>query len=411
MLRTLAFQSLLSRRKTVILTYLSLLVSISVLISVEHLRSEAKESFNRSIAGTDLIVGAPTGELNLLLYSVFRMGSPTNNIQYASFEMLNAHKSVAWAIPMSLGDSHRGYRVLGTTNAYFNHFSYGDKRKLSFAEGEPLGTLFDVVLGAEVASELGYRLGDKIVVSHGIGSTSFHNHDHAPFAISGILEPTGTSVDKTVHVSLEAIEAIHLPPSQLDRVVSEGLDEYLTPSSITSVLLGLENKFATFALQRQINNFNDDRLMAVLPGVAMTQLWQLMGNLESLLRVISLLVLLASLFGLTTMLLASMNERRNEISVLRMIGASPITLFKLIVYEAVFITLFASISAVLLVSASFFMLSDWLISNYGLFLSGNILTVEILLMFVFILFTVVIAALMPAIEAYRNGLNSQLTSG
>lgn len=410
MLRTLAFQSLLSRRKTVILTYLSLLVSISVLISVEHLRAEAKESFNRSIAGTDLIVGAPTGELNLLLYSVFRMGSPTNNIQYSSFEMLKDHRSVAWAIPMSLGDSHRGYRVLGTTNAYFDHFSYGDKRKLSFRKGKELSTLFDVVLGAEVALELGYSLGDNVVISHGIGSTSFHNHDHAPFSIVGILEPTGTSVDKTVHVSLKAIEAIHLPPSQLTQVLDDGLVEYLNPSSITSVLLGLENKFATFALQRQINNFADDRLIAVLPGVAMTQLWQLMGNLESLLRVISLLVLLASLFGLTTMLLASMNERRNEISVLRMIGASPITLFKLIVYEAVFITLFASISALLLVSASFFMLSDWLVANYGLFLSGNILTVEILLMFAFIMMTVVIAALMPAIEAYRSGLNSQLAN-
>lgn len=410
MLRTLAFQSLLSRRKTVILTYLSLLVSISVLISVEHLRSEAKESFNRSIAGTDLIVGAPTGELNLLLYSVFRMGSPTNNIQYTSFQTLSQHKSVTWAIPLSLGDSHRGYRVLGTNNAYFEHFSYGDKRNLSFDKGNKLADLFDVVIGAEVASELGYEIGDKVVISHGTGSTSFHNHDHAPFSIAGILAPTGTSVDKSVHVSLEAIEAIHLPPSQLSRILEQGASDILKPTSITSVLIGLDNKFATFALQRQINNFKDDRLMAVLPGVAMTQLWQLMENVESLLRIISLLVLLASLFGLTTMLLASMNERRGEIAVLRMIGASPRVLFQLIVLEAVLITVFAFASALLLVWASLFVLSDWLIAQYGLFLSSNIFTVEILVLFIFILFTVILAAFMPAIEAYRNGLNSKLSA-
>ena len=409
MLRVLAWQSLLSRRKTVVLTFLSLLVSISVLMMVEHLRAQAKDSFNRSISGTDLLVGAPSGELNLLLYSVFRLGNPTNNILYGSYEMLEKQPSVAWAIPISLGDSHRGYRVLGTSNAYFDHFSYGSNRMLQFAHGDSFSALFDVVLGAEVADKLSYQLGDKIVISHGIGSTSFQNHDHAPFTVTGILEPTGTPVDKTVHVSLAAIEAIHIAPAKLKQIVSTDDVDQLQPDSITAVLIGLENKFATFTLQRQINNFKDDRLMAVLPGVAVTQLWQLMANLENLLRVISLLVLLASLFGLTTMLLASMNERRSEIAVLRAIGAPPTTLFKLIVYEALLITVLAFACAYVLVTSLLVLLADWLVANYGLFLSSNILTMEMLVLAGFIIVAVFLAALMPAVEAYRNALHSHLT--
>lgn len=212
MLISLAWKSLLSRKKSALLTFLSLLISIAVLLSVEHIRQQAKDSFNRTISGVDLIVGAPSGQLNLLLYSVFRMGSPTNDIKFESYQTLKSDAQVAWAIPMSLGDSHRGFRVLGTSTDYFTHFRFGNKQPLSFAGGEPFAGLFDAVVGADVAEKLNYKVGDAIVIAHGIGSTSFTNHDQSPFVISGILARTGTPVDKTVHVSLAAIEAIHLPP-------------------------------------------------------------------------------------------------------------------------------------------------------------------------------------------------------
>jgi putative ABC transport system permease protein len=409
MLSTLAWQSLKSRKKTVVLTFLSLLVSISVLMAVEHIRAQAKESFNRTISGTDLIVGAPSGELNLLLYSVFRMGSPTNNIQYESVAMLKKQKSVAWTIPISLGDSHKGYRVLGTTNDYFTHFRYGNKQALSFSSGKPLDNLFDVVLGADVAQTLGYKLGDKIIVSHGIGATSFQNHDHSPFKISGILAATGTPVDKSVHVSLPAIEAIHIAPKRLDAIIEQNRFDLLTPTSVTAVLIGLDSKLATFSLQRKINNYQKDRLMAVLPGVAMTQLWQLMGNVEKLLQAISGLVLLASLFGLTTMLLASINERSVEIAVLRTLGASPLAVLLLIIYEAVLITLLSSVGAWAIVSACLIGLSDWLAAKYGLFLSANLISANMLVLMAFVLFASVLAASLPAFEAYRKALHRQLS--
>jgi putative ABC transport system permease protein len=314
MLLSIAWRSIVSRRQTVILTFLSLVVSMSVLISVEHIRAQARESFNRTISGVDLIVGAPTGELNLLLSSVFRMGNPTNNIRYDSFSMLKSNKSVEWAIPISLGDSHRGFRVMGTNTDYFRYFKFGNERPLTLAEGDIFDSPFDAVIGADVARSLHYKKGDKIVIAHGLAAISFVNHDQAPFTISGILEPTGTSVDKTVHISLAAIEAIHLPAKQLQNLVNNPHAQLPLPESITSVMLGLSNKFATFTLQRQINHYQADRLIAVLPGVAMARLWELMAGVENILQIIGYLVLLASLFGLATMLLATMNERQNEIA-------------------------------------------------------------------------------------------------
>ncbi|MEO9944357.1 FtsX-like permease family protein [Paraglaciecola sp.] len=409
MLTSIAWRSLVSRRKTVFLTFLSLVVSISVLISVEHIRLQAKESFNRTISGVDLIVGAPSGELNLLLYSVFRMGSPTNNIDYNSFTMLKANKSVSWAIPVSLGDSHRGFRVMGTNTDYFKYFKYGSDKPLTMAAGTEFASPFETVLGADVAKELGYKQGDKIVIAHGIGSTSFVNHDQAPFTVSGILAPTGTPVDKTVHVSLAAIDAIHLPPSQLKKLVANPDTQLAPPKSITAMMLGLNNKFATFTLQRQINNYKKDRLMAVLPGVAMAQLWQLMANVENLLQVIGYLVLLASLFGLATMLLATMNERQREIAVFRILGASPKVIVSLIILEALIISVLALLFSIGLVTLLLTLLEGWLTAEYGLFLSNNLFTMELLVLSGIITTATIITALIPGLEAYKNAIHTQLS--
>ncbi len=410
MLVSIAWSSLKSRKQSVLLTFLSLLISISVLLSVEHIREQAKHSFNRTISGVDLIVGAPSGQLNLLLYSVFRMGSPTNNIDYQSFEALQNNKLVKWAIPISLGDSHRGYRVMGTNTDYFEYFKYGNKQPLAFHQGEAFSELFELVIGADVATQLQYKVGDKVTIAHGIGSTSFVKHDNTPFTISGILRPTGTPVDKTLHVSLAAIEAIHLPTVQQARLLQDPSSIPLPPSGVTAVMLGLSSKFATFKMQRELNQYKDDRLMAILPGIAMAELWQMMGTVENLLRVISLLVLVSSLFGLSTMLLASMQQRENEIAVLRALGAGPVTLFSLILAEALILVIFAVISAVAVVSFLLYAMNDWLASEYGLFLSPNLLTLDIMTVIAVIIGASAITSAIPALEAYKKALHSSLSS-
>lgn len=407
---SVAWHSLLSRKKTVLLTFCSLVISIVVLLSVEHIRLQAKDSFNRTISGVDLIVGAPSGQLNLLLYSVFRMGSPTNNIAFESYNMFKEHDLVKWAIPIALGDSHRGFRVMGTDEAYFEHFRYGNKQPLTFNTGEPFEHLFETVIGADVADTLQYKLGDKIVISHGMGATSFTHHDTSPFVIRGILAPTGTPVDKTVHIRLRALEAIHLSPNKLTAVIANH-DLAPQPDNITSVMLGLTNKFATFTLQRNINNYPDDRLMAILPGVAMAELWSLMSTVENLLRVIALLVLISSLFGLATMLLASMNERRGEIAVLRVLGAGPMVILILILLEALILVALSVMTAMGVLSLALLSLKDFLAAEFGLFLSHNILSPEIIMMVGMVFIATLVVSIFPGYEAYKNALHTQLHKG
>lgn len=410
MLMSLAVSSLKNRRKSILLTFFSLLISISVLLGVEHIRQQAKESFSRTVSGVDLIVGAPSGQLNLLLYSVFRMGSPTNNINYESFKVLQNNQQVEWAIPISLGDSHHGFRVIGTTQDYFTHFRYGKKQPLEFVQGQAFSSLFEVVIGIDVAKEYNYQVGDEIVVAHGVGSVSFKHHDDTPFVVSGILKPTGTPVDKSLHVTLEAIEAIHLSPAKLRQLINDVDAVDLSPNSVTAVMLGLKSKFATFTLQRNINSYADDRLMAILPGVAMSELWSMMANFENLLRVISILVLFASLFGLSTMLLASMDQRKSEIAVLRVLGAGPGVIFSLVLIEALILVSFAIVASVMTISLTLALLGDWLASEYGLFLSPNLLSMEALMAIGIILIASIITSTIPAFEAYKNALHSTLSA-
>ena len=151
----LALQSLRNRWLTALLTVLAIAVSVMLLLGVEKIRTGARQSFADTISGTDLIVGARSGSLNLLLYAVFRIGNATNNLSWQSYQDIRARPEVAWAAPLSLGDSHHGYRVLGTTLDYFTHYRFRQTHGLAFRVGAPFSDLFDAVLGADVAAALG----------------------------------------------------------------------------------------------------------------------------------------------------------------------------------------------------------------------------------------------------------------
>lgn len=411
----LAFRSLLSRKGSVILTFVAILVSILVLLGIEHIRQEARNSFSNTISGTDLIVGARTGDLNLLLYSVFRLGNATNNLDWSTYQTFRRHKDVAWTIPISLGDSHKGYRVLGTNGDYFTHFRYGQKHPLTFATGQAFNDLYDVVLGAEVARALNYQTADQLVLAHGMAATSFSVHDDKPFTVSGILNPTGTPVDQTVHVSLEAISAIHLGWQNGVRLpgmtpaADQIAEDALTPDSITAFLVGLKSRMATFRFQREINTYRPEALTAILPGVTLTELWQTMAILENTLRLVALLVLLSALLGLSATLLTSVRERRREIAILRTLGASPVFIFLLIQAEALLITLSAAVTAVLLLSGLLFASSDYLASQFGIFPSLNILSEQTLWLLGIILSGALLVSTIPALSAYRSAMNKELS--
>ncbi|MFC5697704.1 ABC transporter permease [Pseudomonas sp. GCM10022186] len=412
----LALASLVNRRFTALLTVFAIALSVCLLLAVERVRTEARASFASTISGTDLIVGARSGSVNLLLYSVFRIGNATNNIRWDSFEAISQDKRVKWAIPISLGDSHRGYRVMGTSAAYFEHYRYGRGQSLQLAEGKPFAEMFEVVLGAEVAEALHYRLGDRIVLAHGVSTVSLVQHDDKPFTVVGILARTGTPVDRTLHISLAGMEALHVdwqngvPARGAGKVSADqarAMD--LQPRAITAFLLGLNSKIATFALQRQINEYRGEPLLAILPGVALQELWSLMGTAEKALFVVSLFVVLTGLIGMLTAILTSLNERRREMAILRSVGARPWHIGSLLVLEAFALALAGAVLGVGLLYLGIGLGQGHVQATYGLYLPLALPSPYEWALLGAILAAALLMGVVPAWRAYRQSLADGLS--
>ncbi len=370
---SLAIRSLMNRRGSVLLTLLAIALSVALFLGVEKARMGARDGFSSTISSADLIVGAPTSEVNLLLYSVFRMGNATAEVNWPAYQKVAAREDVDWVVPISLGDSHKGYRVLGTTPDYLAHYQYGDDQPLEMTSGAWVGDLFDVVLGADVARALGYSLGEHVELSHGLGHDDFgHGHDDRHFEVSGILKPTGTPVDKTVHISLEAITALHVGWESgakhplADTITEEMIRDFdLTPRSVTAVFVGLRSPSMALGAQRAINTEMSEPLMAIIPGQALAQLWGVTEMAERALLAVSAFVIFVGLVSIMTNILAGLNERRREMSILRAVGAGPGHVFSLLVLEAGVIGFVGALLGIVLVYVALAVAGPMLAAQYG----------------------------------------------
>jgi len=411
----LAVRSAWNRKLTLGLTLMSIAMSVALLIGVERVRQDAQESFAQSVSGTDLVVGARTSPVQLMLYAVFHIGEATNNIHWQTYRDIAANPSVAWTIPISLGDSHHGFPVLGTTADYFEHFHYGESEPLAFTGGKVFTGLFDTVIGAEVAEHLGYRVGDKITLSHGTGDIGLTEHADKPFTVTGILARTGTPVDRTVHVGLGAIEAIHLdwqggakiPGVSIPAEYASKFD--LTPKEITAILVGLKNRAGVFKMQRYVNEYHAEPLLAVLPGVALDQLWQVVGVAERALLAVSGMVVVVGLCGLVAVILASLNERRRELAILRSVGARPMDVFLLLSAEGLFITLSGTLVGMVLLTALTATLAPMIQSHYGLMMSPKLISYDELRLLGIVMGVSLLASFAPGYGAYKLSLLDGLT--
>ncbi len=408
MMARLALASLFARALTVGMTILAIALSVALYLGVEKVRTGAKASFADTISGTDLIVGARSGSVQLLLYSVFRIGNATNNITWESYLDIQARSDVEWIVPISLGDSHRQFRVMGTSKAFFEHYKYRQDRDLQVSSGAIMDDIFDAVIGADVAQTLGYDIDDPIVVAHGLAS--FTEHEDQPFRVSGILEKTGTPVDRTVIVSLEAIEAIHVDwqsgaqiPGQSTPVdVIRQMD--LEPSAITAALIGVKSPLQTFALQRAINQYPEEPLLAILPGVALQELWGIVGIAETALLAVSIMVVVTALIGMMATIFSSLNERRREMAIFRAMGASPVTICGLLVGEAVITAAIGAMLGVVMLYLGLVIAQPIVDRSFGLWLPINAPSLRELQVIVTVIGAGAMVSLLPALRAYRLSL-------
>jgi len=409
----IAFKSARFRRTSLLLTVVSIAISVTLLLGVDVVRKEAKGSFLNTISETDLIVGARSGPTNLLLYSVFHIGNATNNVTWDSYQEIAGRDEVAWTVPISLGDSHRGFRVMGTTEDYFDFYQYGNKQALSFDKGAAFDGVYDAVLGSDVARDLGYEIGDEVILSHGLVSVDFAAHDDKPFTVVGILDRTGTPVDRTLQVSLAGIEAIHIDyqggtRSALTLDAEQALRFDLTPTSITAFMVGLENRAVTFRLQRDINDYAGEPLSAIIPGATLAEFWRSIATIEQVLFVLSGFVLVAGLLGMLTTILSTLNERRREIAVLRAIGARPTSVVLLIVLETLFVVTAGCALGVALLYGLLAVSKGLVARRFGVDLTLSWLDTTQGAILLAVVLGATIVSLIPGFIAYRRSIQDGL---
>lgn len=456
----LALKSFRNRKVTVFLTIFSIALSVALLIAIEKVRVQAKDSFTNTISGTDLIVGARTSSVNLLLSSVFQMGTATNGIKYQSYEKIASNNTVKWSIPFSLGDSHKGYKVMGTSSDFYNHYKYGSKQKLSTLQGKWFVETTDVVIGNDVANKLQYNVGDEIIIAHG-GADSYIHHDKQPFVVSGILSPTATPVDRTVFISLEGIDSLHSD----QRSMEVGHDPFLTltfsdkskdnnkpvvdqhkhdesdhksddshedvsnesgihsdhfvadnhhdhnhsADTITGFYLGLKERPQALTMMQVVNKFSGEPLMAIMPGVALLELWSVLSIVEKTLFAVSLMVVIISLATMLIILLNSLNQRRREMAILRAIGARPGHIFSLMMGEAIAIILSGLTLGIGCLYAILFSIKPFILNSFGLYLELSMPSVQEWALLALVGGAGLLISLYPSMQIYRYALSDGMS--
>ncbi len=413
----LAWKSLNNRRLATTLTMVAMMLSLVLLMSVERIRRAAETGFTKSISGVDLIVGARSGPLQIVLYSVFNLGQATNNVSIESYNEIKARPEIEWTIPYSLGDGHRGFRVVATNSDFFKYYQFRSKEHIQFSQGGEFKNYFDVVIGSDVAETLKYKLDSNVIVAHGSTTgDAIQAHDDKPFKVVGILKPTGTSVDRALYISLEAMEAIHLdwqsgsaPTEDKKLSVQQITAAMVQPKTITSFFLRTKNRIETLKLQREINDYKAEPLLAVIPGVVLSELWQSLSTVEKVLKAISFLVMVIGLMSMLIALMTSLNERRREMAILRVLGASLKHILGLIMLETFVLTALAIFGACALKILVEWFLGPWLQVKYGLYLEAPLFsTVEIAYIFVMMGLSLLISFI-PAFSAMNSALKDGLS--
>ena len=477
----LALRSLRSRLLTTSLTVASIALSVTLLVGIEHVRTGVRESFAGTIKGTDLIVGARGGSLQVLLSTVFGIGSPGGGVKLSTFERWKAHPAVKWAVPYTLGDSHRGFRVVGTTAEFYERYRYRADGRVTFAFGHAGATDADVVIGSDVAEKLRYTIGTAVVVTHGMRDIGTSSHEAHPFKVVGVLNRTFTPIDRSVYITLAGVEAMHdgfekpvapktivaaktksapvltprvariprpvaamptpgaplvmpgatpppgmpmvmpgasPPPTAVEapKLISKPVPVVAVAAEpavvvdahaddqITSFFIGTKNRFEALMLQREMNTDLVEPLTAVIPGVALGELWQNIGSAEVGLRVIAIFAVMIGLSGMLVSLYSSLEARRREMAIFRAVGAGPRTIVTLLVLESGLLSLLGCVLGVVFVYAGLFVGQAPIEQRFGLHLTIRPLGATELGYLAIVLVAGIMIGFVPAMKAYRTSL-------
>ncbi|MCR4667432.1 MAG: FtsX-like permease family protein [Desulfovibrio sp.] len=420
----LAGKSAWNRRGTLILVVFSILLSTTLLLGIEKVRTQVKQNFVQAVSGTDLVVGARGGEVELMLYAVFHLGGTQQTMRYETFKKIAAMPEVEFAIPISLGDSHMGYPVVASNASLFRYYQFHQGRHIHILKGSEPKDLFDLALGSDVAKNLGYDVGSKLKLSHGSSertshSEKKHSHEHSEiFTVTAVLEATGTPLDNSLMITLGAMEAIHAHKTdgeehdhhESGHAAHEDAHhhEHHLPKALTATLVGLKHKNSVFKVRRELRAFEEEALSAVMPGVVMDSIWSMLGNVEKVLILISSFVTVSGLAGLCAVILAGLGERRRELAILRSVGARPLDILVLLVSEGMLLVGCGILGGLATLYLLFLFIAPYAASVYGIFLDLTVPSSREWMILAAIFLAGIITSLIPACRAYRLSLTDGL---
>ncbi|MEK9994482.1 MAG: ABC transporter permease [Hydrogenophilales bacterium] len=408
----LFLSSIRSRWLPTILIVSCLVSSMVLLLSIERIQNGTKQSFNYSISGVDSIIGPRSSSVALVLYTIFHIGKPTNNITYETFEYLKKRKDIDWIVPIALGDSYDEFRVIATTSDYFEKIKFGDNNQIKFDKGNNSLELNNTIFGADVAKKLNSNIGDKINIVHGSNADMGIEHDDISFELSGILKKTGTPIDKLVFINLQGYELVHLGWKSGKKIFSlknqdlSKIDpDQLIPKTITAAFVGLKSKLTIFNFQKDIREYQEEPISAVIPSIALSELWSIVGVVDKGFKLLSWIVIIISLIAMVTLIINSLENRKREMLIYRANGASPIDLSLMVVMEALFIGLVSIILALFFVSLISYFASSQLSIHFGISTNFNFLSFNEAIILSTILLAGVLSSLLPAVITYKKNIN------
>lgn len=413
---SLLLKSIRSRIIPTSLVTISLMASMVLLLSIERIQQGAEEGFNQSISGVDAIIGPRSSSLELVLYTVFHLGRPTNNITTKTIDDMRLRSDISWLVPIALGDSHRGFRVVATESNYFEHIQYANNQSLTFSKGGVFSELSEAVVGSDVAEKLNYSIGSKIQITHGSIESTGNKHDDFSFKVVGVLNKTGTPIDQAVFLDLKGYELLHLGWQSGKKVLSlEDIDlsslpdDALTPKTVTAAFVGLKSKLTLFNFSKSIREYPKEAISAIIPGIALSELWSIVGLVDKGFQLLSWIIIAISLIAMVTLIIASLDNRKQEMTIYRANGASPKFLAAMVIYESLVIGLVAIIGAVILVTIVTYFASNQLNLALGISPSFKWISLGEIQVFSIILLAGVLSSLIPAAMVFRKNLHQTLS--
>ena len=413
---SLLLKSMRSRLIPTSLVTISLMASMVLLLSIERIQQGAEEGFNQSISGVDAIIGPRSSSIELVLYTVFHLGRPTNNITTKTVNDVKLRGDISWLVPIALGDSHKGFRVVATEPNYFEHIKYANGQPLVFSKGVAFAELSEAVLGSDVAEKLSYRVGSKIQITHGSVESIGSKHDDFSFVVTGILNKTGTPIDRAIFLDLKGYELLHLGWKSgkkifnLDDINLSSLPEdALIPKTVTAAFIGLKSKLTLFNFSKNIREYPKEAISAVIPGIALSELWSIVGLVDKGFQLLSWIIIAISLIAMVTLIIASLDNRKQEMTIYRANGASPKFLAMMVLCESLVIGLTAIVGAIILVTIVTYFATVQLNLALGISPSFKWISMGEITVFSFILLAGALSSLIPAVMVFRKNLHQTLS--